>query len=63
MSKSFDEILQESFKLRRETKAHIKDTISLEELEAIRRRAHFENTYLINMRFGRFGSKDNVLAR
>lgn len=62
MSKSFDEILQESIKLRRETKAHIKDTINIEELDAIQRRAQFEATFLVNMRFGRFGSKDSELA-
>lgn len=63
MSKTFDEIFQDCIKLRRETKAVIKDTISQEELEAIQRRQHLEQTFMFNAIHGRFGSFNNVLAR
>ncbi len=62
-SKTFDEILQDYIKLRRETKAVIKDTLTAEDLEEKHRLLHIENTFLKNHLFGRFGSKDNVLSR
>lgn len=63
MTQTFDEILQDCIKLRREKKAEIKSTITKEELDAIQRRQHFEQTFMFNAIHGRMGSKDNVLAR
>lgn len=63
MSKSFDEIFQEAIKLRQEVRAKVKDTITAEEMDAIQRRQHFEAQFLVNMKFGQFGSSNNALAR
>lgn len=63
MQQTFDEILQDCIKLRRDKKAEVKSTITKEELDAIQRRHNFEQTFMFNTIHGRMGSKDNVLAR
>lgn len=63
MSQSFDEIFQNAVKLRREHKKVIKDTITPEELAAIKHQQYIESTFLVNVIHGVFGSKDNAVAR
>ncbi|ABY62924.1 hypothetical protein ST201phi2-1p091 [Pseudomonas phage 201phi2-1] len=63
MTKPFCEFLQEATNQRKTAKAIIKDTITPEELDAIQRRANFEQTYMVNINYGRMGSKDNAPAR
>lgn len=63
MSQTFDVIFQSLISLRRAQKVVIKDTLTEEEIDAIQRRQHFEQTFMFNSIHGRFGSKDNALTR
>lgn len=63
MQSTFDEILQDLFKLRRDKKAEVKSTITKEEIDAIQRRQDFEQTFMFNTIHGRMLGKDNAIAR